>query len=102
MLPFFLSKGGSKKKKVKVSLEFKFNTQENSTPIAIICILQTKAVQTLHSSALLNMKFPDLWVKSLTEIGTIHSAPPIMIQVDPTKPLLRINKYPINEETYRA
>ena len=31
------------------------------------------------------MEFPDLWVKSLTEIGTIHSAPPIMIQVDPTK-----------------
>ena len=74
-----------KNKKVEVSLEFKFSSQENSTPTTIICSLQTKAVQTLHSSALLNMEFPGLWVKSLTEIGTIHSAPPIMIQVDPTK-----------------
>lgn len=90
-----------KKKKVEVSLEIKFNTQENSTPTAIICTLQTTAVQTLCSSALLNLEFPDLWVKSLTE-GIIHSAPPIMIQVDPAKPLLRINKYPMNKEAYRS
>lgn len=61
MLPFFSLKTWKlKKKKVEVSLEFKFNIQENPTPIAIICILQPKAVQTLHSSALLNPEFSDL------------------------------------------
>ena len=39
-----------------------------------------------------------LWAKYPTDVGKIHSAPPIKIQIDLSKPLPRINQYPINKE----
>lgn len=33
-----------------------------------------------------------------TDIGRIHSTPPIKVQIDPSKPLSRINQYPISKE----
>ena len=50
---------------------------------------------TYHLS-LLNQLPPSLWAKSLTDVGKIHNTPPMKIQVDPSKPLPRINKKSLN------
>ena len=46
--------------------------------------------------SLLNQLPPSLWAKSLTDVGKIHNTPPMKIQVDPSKPLPRINKKSLN------
>jgi len=38
--------------------------------------------------------------KPSTDTGRIHSAPPIKIQRDPSKPLLGINPHHINKDTH--
>ena len=43
--------------------------------------------------SLLKQLPPSLWAKSLTNIGKIHSTPPIKVQTDSSKPLLQINRY---------
>lgn len=43
-----------------------------------------------------------IWARSLTDIGRIHSAPFIKIQIEPQNPLPRINKYPINKDTLQG
>ena len=47
--------------------------------------------------SLLNQLPLSLWAKSPTDVGKIHSTPPIKIQIDPSKPLPRINPYPISK-----
>ena len=48
--------------------------------------------------SLLNQLPSLLWAKYPTDIGKIHSALPIEIQIDPSKSLPRINWYSINKE----
>ena len=52
--------------------------------------------------SLLNQLPPSLWAKYPTDIDKIHSALPIKIQIDPSKPLPRINQYPINKEALQG
>ena len=52
--------------------------------------------------SLLNQLSPSLWAKSPPDIGKIHSAPPFKIQVDPSRPLPRINQYPISKEALQS
>ena len=63
----------------------------------------TRAVSgnTNHLS-LFNQLAPSLWSKSPTDFGKIHSTPPIQIQIDPSKPLLRMNQYPISKEALQG
>ena len=56
--------------------------------------------KTDHLS-LLNQLPPSLWTKSPTEVGKIHSVLPT-IHIDPSKPLPRINQYPISEEVFQG
>ena len=44
-------------------------------------------------SSPLNQLPPSLWAKSQTDIDKIHSAPPIKIQIDPSKLLPGITQY---------
>ena len=48
--------------------------------------------------SLLNQLPLTLYAKSPTDIGKIHSASLIKIQIDTSKPLPRINQYPISKE----
>ena len=50
-----------------------------------------------HLSLLIQLP-PPLWAKSPTGVGKIHSASPIDIQVDLSKPLPRINQYSISKD----
>ena len=52
--------------------------------------------------SLLNQLPLSLWAKSPTDVGKIHSTPPIKIKIDPSKPLLRINQYPISKEPHEG
>ena len=52
--------------------------------------------------SLLNQLPPFLWVKSPTYAGKIHSTPLIKIQIDPSKPLPRVNQYPISKEALQG
>ena len=87
--------------KGEIALEFESNTQENSSPFAFswYCANQGSLnfglIPTVKSGSL------TLWAKSSTDVGRIHSAPYIKIQIDPSKPFSRINQYSINK-AYRA
>ena len=56
---------------------------------------------TNHLS-LLNQLPPSLWARSPTDIGKVHSAPPIKIQIDSSKPLPKINQYPLGKEALQG
>lgn len=100
--------------KGEITLEFKSpelkslepNPQENPNPFSFSCTLQTRKDQTSDSFPVLDLVFPSPWAKSSMDIGGIHSASlPLKIQIDFSKPLPKINQYPINKEalpkTYR-
>ena len=62
---------------------------------------RTDSENTDHLS-LLNPLPSSLWAKSPTDIGKIHSAPPIKIQIDLLKPLPSINQYPMSKEALQG
>ena len=57
---------------------------------------------SINHLSLLNQLPPSLWAKSPTDIGKIHSTPPIKIQIDPSKRLPRINQCPMSEEALQG
>lgn len=52
--------------------------------------------------SLLDQLPSSLWAVSSTDIGRIHSVPPIKIQIDLSKSLPRINQYPISEKVHQG
>lgn len=53
-----------------------------------------QVLKTLIFLSLLNQLPLTLWVMYTTDAGKIDSKPPIKIQIDPLKPLPRINQHP--------
>ena len=89
--------------KGKIILEF-----DNSPPgelndplTSFICSIsddtRAESGNTDHLSVL-NQPLPFLWAKFPTDIGKIHSTPSIMIRIDSSEPLPRINQYPMSNE----
>ena len=58
-------------------------------------------LETLINLSLLNHLSPSLWAKGLTDVGKIHSIPPIKIQIGPSEPLSRNNQYPLCIEAFK-
>ena len=94
--------------KGEITLDFKSpelkshesNPQKNPNSFSFSCTLQTKEDQTSDSLfPLLDLVSPSLWAKSPMDIGRIHSVPlSLKIQTDLSKPLPKINHYPINKK----
>ena len=96
--------GMSFSQKGKIILEFDSSHQSNqpselNDPLTpFICSIsdgtRADSGNTYHLSLLNQLPTP-LWAKSPTDVSKIHSTPPIMIQIDTSKSLPRINQYPI-------
>ena len=52
--------------------------------------------------SLLNQSPNCLWAKSPTDVGKIHSIPPIKIHIDPSKHIPGINQHPMSKETLQG
>lgn len=52
--------------------------------------------------SLLDQQPSSSWEKSSTDIGRIHSVPPIKIKIDPSEPLPRTNQYSIRKEVLQG
>ena len=72
---------------------------------SFICSLsddtRTYSVNTDHLP-LLNQLPLSLWAKSPTDVGKIHRAPPIEIQIKPLKPISKINQFPVSKEALQG
>lgn len=95
--------------KGEIILEFDSSNQ-NSQPgelsdilTSFVCSISdgTRAGDNDHVFLLDQLPSP-LWEKSTTDTGRINTTSPIKIHIYPSKPLPRINQYPINKEAFQG
>lgn len=89
----FSQKGEIKSLMVTVRITNQVN-YTTSTSASFICAVSDGTVTESESTdrwSLLDQLPSFLWVKSSTNIGRIHSVPPVKVQIDPSKSLPRIN-----------
>lgn len=69
----------------------------NNLPLICYVVLCSKELSTGSQSSLLEQKTVSSSTTSSTDVGRIHNAPSIKIQIDSTKPLPGIKQYSLTK-----